>query len=141
MLNIASNVQQGELVLAEISADSGTTWLKLVCLIKQGFESTRQVNKTMTQCGQQVGLGSLDNTVPLEGAVNTNPTSGYASYENMQSWLKNGTALMFRQIMDNGLYNGINAYLTDLKLDLPVDDIAKFTGTLTGFGEWVIVAP
>lgn len=141
MLSIASNVQQGEGVLAEVSEDSGTTWLKLVCLIKQGFETTRAVNKTPTQCGVQVGLGPLDNSVPLEGAINTDPAAGYASYSKMQEWIDDGTALMFRQVMDNDLYNGISCYLTDLKLDIPVDDIAKFSGTLTGFGARVRVNP
>lgn len=129
------------MVLPEVSEDGGTTWLKLVCLAKQGFETTRTVNKTVTQCGTLVGLGPLDNTVPVEGAVNTDPDAGYASYFKMQGWIKNGTALMYRQVMDNDLYNGISCYLTDLKLDIPVDDIAKFSGTLTGFGTWDIVAP
>lgn len=140
-LNIATNAQQGDAVLAEVSADGGTTWLKLVCIIKQAFEATRNVNKTMTQCGQLVGKGVLDLSAPIEGAVNTDAPATYASYAEMQTWCKNFTALMFRQVMDNGLYNGINCYLTDLKLDLPVEDIGKFSGTLTGFGDWTIAAP
>ena len=144
-LAVAVTPAQGEDILLEVSVDGGTTWLKVFCLIKQGFDAARNVNKTNTQCGQLIGKGTLDFSIPVEGAVNVAVVAGYASYKQMQSWIDSFTALMARQKAPTStgadFYNGINCYLTDLKLDMPVDNIATFSGTLTGYGTWVTVAP
>jgi hypothetical protein len=146
-IDIATVPVQGEDVLLEVS-ENGVDWYTLVCMIKQGWEATRNVNKTETQCGQLVGKGTLDITVPIEGAVNVVAddivdNAGFASYKKMQSWIKDFTPLQVRQLAPTGdgasFTNRSNAYLTDLKMDLPVDNIALFSGTLTGYGTWDIV--
>lgn len=143
-LAIATTPLQGEDVLSEISTDNGVTWKAIVCLIKQGVEATRNVNKTNTQCGQLIGKGTLDLNIPVEGAVNVDAPAGYVSYKDLQGMIKDFTSVMYRSKSPadgSKYYNGTNAYLTDLKLDVPVDNIATFSGTLTGWGDWAIAAP
>lgn len=147
MVEIQTVPVQGEELLLKVSDDNGANWYTLVCLVKQAFEATRNVNKTNTQCGQLIGKGTLDTSVPVEGAINVIPDdlvngAGFASYKKMQTWMKDFTALLVDQRHpDNdgaSFANKINAYLTDLKMDAPVDNICTFSGTLTGFGAWTI---
>lgn len=144
-IDIAMVPVQGEDILLEVSDDNGENYYTLVCLIKQGWETTRNVNKTQTQCGTAIGKGILDNSIPVEGAVNVveDVVGTYASYKKMQSWINDFTPLLVRQLAPTAdgasFTNRTGAYLTDLKLDLPVNDIAKFSGTLMGFGTWTIV--
>lgn len=142
MIDIQTTPVQGEDILLEVSDDNGENWYKIVCLTKQGFEFTRNINRTNTQCGQLIGKGTPEMNIPVEGAVNVVPdeVGGFASYKKMQVWAKDFIALKARQVAPTGdgssFINQINCYLTDIKLDLPVDNIAVFSGSLTGFGAW-----
>lgn len=147
MLNVATVPAQGEDLLLKVSEDNGENWLTLVCLVKQGFEFTRNVNETNTQCGQLIGKGTPSMNIPVEGAVNitedaTLNGAGFASYKKMQTWAKDFTPLIVKHEMpenDNtGFKNQVNAYLVDLKLDAPVDNICTFSATLRGWGTWTI---
>lgn len=142
MITVATTAVQGEDVLFEASEDNGVTWLKLVCLIKQDFEATRNVNKTNTQCGPLIGKGTLETGAPVEGAVNVAAPAGYASYAKLQEWMKEFTPVLVRQqsptLTGSDLKNQTAAYMTDLKLSMPIDNIATFTAQFTGFGEWTI---
>lgn len=147
MLDIQTVPIQGDDLILEVSDDNGDNWYKIVCLIKQGFEFTRNPPKTNTQCGQLIGKGVPEMSIPIEGALNVVDdvlvdNAGYASYKKMQGWAKDFPALKARQLYPAGaggdLTNRINCYLTDLKMDAPVDNIITFTGTLMGFGTWEI---
>lgn len=148
MIDVATTPVQGEELLLKVSDNNGVDWYTLVCVIKQGIEQTRNVNKTNTQCGQLIGKGTIDRKIPVEGAVNVIPddivnNAGFASYKKMQEWFENFTSLLVDQRHpDNDGLSFANkgpAYLTDLKLDAPVDNICTFTATLDGWGAWVIV--
>lgn len=127
-------------VFLEISTDNGTTYKKVVCLIKQGIEKTRGTNETETQCGTIVGKGSLKRTIPLEGAVNdviTAEQTTYLSYKELDAIIEAGNAVMVRIKHPAATGDLLDlegkAYLTELKLDLPVNNIATFSGSLNMF--------
>lgn len=145
MIDKATIVAQGEDLLLKVSDDNGANYFTLVCLVKQGMEKTRNINKTNTQCGQQIGKGTIDRGIPVEGVIDTSivdEAGGYASYKKMNEWFENFTPLIVDQrhpVNDGANFaNKGPAYLTDLKLDAPVDNLVTWSATLTGFGAWVI---
>lgn len=131
---------QGKDVVLEISTDNGTTWKTLVCLIKQAFEMTRSLNETETQCGTIPGVGSLKKVIPFEAAVNVNVVGEQAtllSYKDLNAIMESGSAIMARQKhpnADGAIFNNSGkCYLTDLKLDLPINNVCTFSGNLSLF--------
>lgn len=132
-------VQANDVVL-EISTDNGSTYKKLVCLIKQGVEKTRSLNETETQCGVIPGLGPAKTTIPFEGAVNViavDEASTYVSYSDLLTIFEAGNAFKVRQkhpSADGAIFNfSGSCYLTELKLDQPVGNICTFSGSLSLF--------
>lgn len=127
-------------IFLEISTDNGTTYKKVVCLIKQGIDKSRGNNETETQCGTIVGKGSLKQSIPIEGAVNDVLTAeqvNYLSYTQLDAIITDGTAVMvkIKHPADTGAVVNLSgkAYLTDLKLDIPMNNVATFSGTLSLF--------
>jgi predicted secreted protein len=146
-IEITTNPLQGEDLLLKVSPDNGETWYTIVCLIKQAIEKTRNVNKTQTQCGQLIGKGVPDVTLPIEGAVNAPVPAvaddeGFASYYLLNKWFHDFTPLMFTQKLPEtpansaaiGVFNEGKCYITDLKMDAPVDNIITFSATLMVYG-------
>lgn len=136
---------QGEELLLKVSDDNGVNWYTLVCLVKQGFKYSRNVNKTNTQCGQLIGKGTPEMSIPVEGAINVIAddivnNAGFASYKKLCEWADNFTALLVKQEHPENdgasFKNQMNAYLTNIDMDAPVDNICTFSGTLEGFGAW-----
>jgi predicted secreted protein len=127
-------------LLVSISTDNGTTYKTLVCLTKSANALTRAVNKTVTQCGVFVSKGgAAEETVTIEGVVNVvvaAENANFLSYKELRAFVKNGTAVQVKQAnSDDGTGVEItgDAYMSELNLDAPVDNIATFTATLNLF--------
>lgn len=130
---------QGKDVLLSISTDNGTTWKKVVCLIKQGYELSMESTRTVTQCGALVGIGLATESIPFEGALNIVPAGDAStdlSFKELKTIAKAGNAIMYKQayaatpaIIDS---EG-KAYLKDLKADIPVNNVVTFSATLEAF--------
>ena len=130
---------QGIDVITEVSADNGTTYKKLVCMTKGGWQIQNQANVTKTQCGPFVGVSGAEETVPVEGVVNViagDDATDFVSYAELKAWVKAGTALLVRQQTGGAtpyVTNNGKAYLTDLNLDVPMDNVCTFTATFKIF--------
>lgn len=133
---------QGVDVILEVSADNGVTYKKVVCMTKGGWQIQNPANITKTQCGTFVGLGGAEETVPVEGVVNiidSADASEFISYNELKGFAISGTPLLVRQqVPASGggnpvLSNTGKAYLTDINLDVPMDNVCTFTATLRIF--------
>lgn len=140
------NIFQGQEVLLRISEDNGTTWLYLVCAENQTNDATRDMKERTTQCGTIVGKGaSVKRNIGFKGVYNriTDAVAsgeGYASGKNLKTWLKDGTALIVEQVVGDGTTykNKSNAYVSNYKEDIPVDDVIGFDVSFFMWGTWTI---
>lgn len=130
----------GDELLITISTDNGATKKTLVCLTKSANSLTRSINKTVTQCGVIASKGgAADETIEVEGVVNVvvaAENAQFMSYKEMRSLIKDGTAVQVTQANSTdgtGVEIEADAYLSDLKLDVPTENVATFTATLTVF--------
>lgn len=128
---------QGKDVLLSISTDNGVTHKTIVCLTKQGNELSATVNETETQCGNIVGIGTVKETIPFEGAVNVAPAAEqHVSYKELKAIVKAGNAVMYKQsyaTTPDVVDSEGKAYITDLKSDMPVGNVVTFSATLRVF--------
>lgn len=130
---------QGVDVVSEISTDNGTTYKKIICVTKKGWQIQNSANVTKTQCGPFVGLGGAEETVPVEGVVNVvtgDDADDYVSYAELKTLAKAGTSIMIRQQTSGGtpyISNTGKAYLTDLNLDIPMDNVCTYSATFKIF--------
>lgn len=128
---------QGSDVLLGISTDNGATFKTVVCLTKQGNELAATVNEVETQCGPLVGIGTVKETITVEGAVNIVPVAEtHISYKELKAIVKARSAIKFEQTYADTpdvIDSEGKAYITDLKHDAPVGNVVTFTATLKVF--------
>jgi hypothetical protein len=126
----------GKDVKTEVSFDGGTTYLELVCETGGGIDITSSPKSTPTKCGTKTAAGVPEWSIPIEGIVETAPAGTEASYEQLLGAIIAGTALKVKLRSPNpagtDFYHAGDCVITDLKLSLPAEDYASFTGTLSG---------
>jgi hypothetical protein len=132
---------QSNLVPISVSADSGVTWLNVVC--KKGWKFNHETSTTEeeTDCGTLTGIGSNKWSFDVEGVVNTTPGAGSeVSAEGLLGYAHNQTALLVRaQYPTSGspgtdLYASGTAYITNLVINNSVGSLLGFTCTFKGTG-------
>ena len=128
---------QGVDVLFKISTDNGENYKTVVCLTKQGNELAASVNELETQCGTLVGIGSVKETISIEGAVNIVPVAEtHLSYKDLKAIIKARQPVMYQQTYADTpdvIDSEGKAYITDLKHDAPVGNVVTFTATVKPF--------
>lgn len=123
-----------------LSAD-GNTYKQLVCLENYNIPLDTQVTETATFCGNSVGLGILKFTPTGSAVCEIAPTGQQVTYKDMVAWQKAQTLLWFKvQYPSPGststnIFLSGQCYVTNTTLQLQINDVAKFTFTLTGSGE------
>lgn len=122
-----------------VSTD-GLVWKQLVCLSEQTLPLTSQTTETNTQCGVAVGLGPVKFAPTFNAVSNLTPDAGQIGFDEMKNFLINQT-LLYYKISDpesgstaGDLYVEGRAYVTALTLTATIDDVVKFSGTLSGVG-------
>lgn len=133
--------KQGKDDILQVSTDSGTTWLTLVCESSHTFNFTRNTSTQPTKCDGGTSarvLGSYEWSFQSSVVVKTDPTSSEASYEQILGWSVNGTALLLRNADPNpagtNYYHYGTVYITDLTKTAEVDGLVTADVTFSGDG-------
>ena len=130
----------GKDVIVQVSTD-GTTYKNLICEIANSVPLSRETTSVTTKCSggttaRAAGAYSWD--VTGEAIVDTAPTSGQISYEDLLSGFL-ATTLYYVKV-ENPSASGTNfylagtAYLTSLELTNEVDGLSQFSFTFSGTG-------
>lgn len=121
----------------------GVNWKILVCLADHTLPLTMQTTDTNTQCGVAVGTGPVKFAPTFSAVANTNPDPGQVGVDDMEGWMLNNTLLYYKFLRPAaGQYGyggnkGISGrvLVTAVTETLTVDDVVKFSGTLSGVGQ------
>lgn len=134
---------RGQLVLLQISTDTGTTWKDLICAISNDMNMTRETQTSpFTKCdvvtaAQEITPLGYTWEMPFDALVDDAPTITQLTYADMLTLFVNGTTVMVRQ-QYNGtgseFYTVGNAILTSLTSARPADGFVEFAGTFSGSG-------
>ncbi len=126
--------------------ESGTTgsFLKLVCETSSGIDIATNTTTTVTKCASYTSTSEPTVTLNVDGVVETSPTGSEISFEQLLSYIVNGTLVdvKYESPVSSGtdFYVAGTAYLTALSLTAPAEGLASFTGTITITGTVDITA-
>lgn len=133
--------KQGKDDLIQISADSGTTWLTVVCETTHTFNFTRNSSRTATKCDggtSALNLGSYEWSFQAGLVVKTDPGASEASYEQLLGYSVNATALQIRNADPNpagtNWYHLGTVYITDLSKTAEAEGLVTVDVTFSGDG-------
>ena len=136
-------VIQSIAVLLELRPHGSTTWYQLVCL--DGFQNpwATSLNETDTQCGIAVGLGPIKFNPTGTGVVEAAPGPTQITHQHLRNWQLAQLLLDYRiQFPSTGggsigsnLYSEGQCYVTNTTDQYKIDDVVKFTFTLSGNGQ------
>ena len=136
---MATNAKQSELVPLEISEDSGTTWLVLVCRRSNTFNHDTAINEENTDCGLVTSPGNNSFGWDFDGVVNTAPTSGsQASWKKLLTWAAAKQKLQVRQMagtLGAEWFQGGEVYISSLRQSYATGTSVGFSGTFRGVGD------
>ena len=133
------------------SADSGVTWLTLICLKNYNVPITRSTNESETFCGKSVGLGALSFNPQGNAVVSTNPDADEVTLYQMLIWITAKTELLFRtaypqssgalgSIGDEFFIKG-SCFIVSVNPIFATNDVVNFDFEARGFGELDIANP
>ena len=130
----------------------GTIYRPVACLTSNSLSQTRNIIESQTKCEPgliQKDAGSLTYEISFEGQYIDTTSAGAEVTKASHDWLKpNGievtTALTWK--MATGLADTTDYYGTGIMSDLELnadagDELANFSGTLSGSGAIVTVDP
>jgi predicted secreted protein len=133
--------KQGKDDILQVSVDSGTTWLTLVCESSHTFNFTRNTSTQATKCDGGTSariLGSYEWSFQSSVVVKTDPSVSEASYELLLSWAQGGTALLLRNAdpspAGTNFYHYGTVYVTDLTKTAETDGLVTADVTFSGDG-------
>ena len=136
---MAVTTLQGKLIPLKISTDGGTTKKSIVCLIDSPFESDKAINREQSQCGTHTSLGDQTWGWDVTGLVNLTPTAASeVSYEDLLALhvAETQAAVFMDYPVGTGtdFYMSGNAWISRIRLENPVNGLARFTARLEGDG-------
>jgi TP901-1 family phage major tail protein len=128
---------QGKDIVVKVR-EAGTTgaFLQMLCETTASIEMSRPETTTQTKtCGTLRSRGSLEWSVPVEGVVETDPDTGFVSYQQLLTWMTSDVDLEV-EVADsnNDIFLSGDVFLSNLNLTAPTDGFASFTATLAGTG-------
>lgn len=132
------NIQSIDVPLL-LSVD-GVTYNQLVCLSEQTLPLTSQTTETNTQCGVAIGLGPVKFAPTFTAVANVLKDAGTVGLDDMEAYLIAQTALYYKLVRPYaGSVGGVSTlsgrcYVTAITETLTIDDVVKFSGTLSGIG-------
>lgn len=104
----------------ELSSDGGSTWKFVICETSNTFNFTRNTTRTPTKCDggtSALSIGTYEWSFNAGIVVDTAPTAGQCSYEELLSWAQAGTSLLLRNQNDAtgvNYYHSGTVYITSL---------------------------
>lgn len=131
---------QSSLAPIEVRAKGTTPWLTIVCAENYAVPVNTQVNTVDTFCGRAVGLGVLEFNPTVSAVFENDPDTTMVTYDQMLQWQVAKTTLEFRVQYPGSGSAGSSLYLsgecsvTATELQGAVNEVLKFTSTLTGQG-------
>lgn len=132
---------QGKDDVLYLSSDGGTTKKALVCETSHSFQGTRNTTRTPTKCDggtSAVGLGSYEWNFQSSIVVETAPSAGQVSYEDLLGWFVGGTQLdLYNANPDpagTNFYHAGKVYVTDLSKSAEVEGLVSAEVTFSGDG-------
>lgn len=131
---------QSNLVPIAISSDGGSTYKNIVCKKGYTFNGSTSTTKEETDCGTFTGLGANEWSFDFDAVVNTTPSSGEFSYEDILGFWVAQTALKVKvQYPTSGspggdFYMQGDVYLSSLTQTNSVGSLIQFSGTFSGTG-------
>lgn len=139
---------QSSLLPIQLRVKGTTPWLTLVCLENYNVPVATTVTETDTFCGNAVGLGVKKFTPAGSAVCEQFPTSDQVTYDTLLNWQMNNTLLEFRvEFPSSGGSIGVMVFLqgdcfvTSTEFQAAINDVIKFTYTLTGSGVLDNTAP
>lgn len=129
----------------------GAAYKPLACLTSNSLSQTRNIIESQTKCNPGLVLkdaGSLTYEITFEGnyidTTSTGASTTLASHDTIKSLLELGSSYDWKMdtgLADNAAYYGTGVF-SDLTLDASAgDELATFSGTLSGSGAIVNVDP
>lgn len=94
----------------ELSSNGGSTWKFVICETTNTFTGTRNSSKTPTKCDggtTAASKGTYEWSFSAGIVIDTAPTVGQVSYEELLAWFVGGTDLLLRNQNDA---TGVNYY-------------------------------
>jgi len=125
----------------EVREKGTLPWKTIVCAENYSIPVNTQVTTTDTFCGRAVGLGVLEFNPTVSAVYEDAPDTTMVTYDDMLAWQVNKTTLEFRVQYPGTGSAGSHIYLsgecsvTATELQGAVNEVLKFTATLTGQGE------
>lgn len=124
----------------QLRAKGTTPWKTLVCTENYNVPVNTTTTTTDTFCGRAVGLGVREFTPTVSAVCEAQPTTDQVTYEDLLAWQMAGTVVEFRVeypgsgSIGSNIYLSGECYVTATELQGAVNDVLKFTSTLTGQG-------
>ena len=129
----------------------GAAYKPLACLTSNSLSQTRNIIESQTKCSPGLVIkdaGSLTYEITFEGnyldTTSTGASTTLASHDAIKSLLELGSSYDWKMdtgLTDNAAYYGTGVF-SDLTLDASAgDELATFSGTLSGSGAIVNVDP
>lgn len=122
-----------------LSAD-GTNYKEVVCLEQWGVPLDTDTTETATFCGNSVGVGITKFKPTLSAVCEQSPGASQVTADTLAAWQLANTPLWFKvqypttSSTGNKLFLSGQCYVTSVNVTGQVNDVVKFTVTLTGFG-------
>ena len=132
---MATTPKSGNLIKLYLrEAGSTASYKYVVCNEDLALEGTSDEISRPTKCGTLKTAGTPSYTIPLSGVANFTLDADQLSHNELSDWFATQQSLEF--VLSDAATGGTiinysgNGVLTDFSLQLPVDDMIGFTGTL-----------
>lgn len=117
-----------------------TNYKQLVCMENYTLKLDTQNTKTTTFCGIALGVGVTEFSVDFSACCLADKSASQVTNDDIVSWQLNNTLLSFKMQFPSPGSNSTNiffsgdVYVTASTIGVAVNEVVKFTGTLTGTG-------
>src|SRR6187549_221824 len=134
------NTLQSSNLPIELSFDNGLTFKQLVCLENYNIPVDTQVTETNTFCGNAVGLGVKKFTPSGSAVCELSPSGSQVTFEELLAAQMADTVLIFKVqypspgSTNTNIFMSGQCYVTNTTLQAQINDVIKFSFTLTGSG-------
>jgi predicted secreted protein len=126
---------EGKNLLFFIDPANGTNYSLVVCLTNQSFNRAANVIDATSKCGTRKLNGTKDRTIDIEGQVMYDPDAGHVSEAALNNYFEADTSVGWKMSqatpeVDDVIYSGTDAVISNVVLAAPLDGVTTFTATL-----------
>lgn len=124
---------QGNLINLEVDLAGGTTFTKIVCQTGGTISGSRPVNRTQTNCGSKVSIGSPEYTITTDFVLESAPTGTDISYPELLAAFLAGTLIKAQVEYDatgSIFHHQGDGYITNLELNWATEEACNCSITI-----------